>query len=113
MDALEVLQSEFAAEPGSFLEAGRLERRWDHVAFQRLQRAMIEVCRELAGREALDRWIAEGFWFIERFVRDDCSHSDFPRPACYKAALERVESLSFWLFIDESPYLPSYGWPDI
>ncbi|WP_034264107.1 hypothetical protein [Actinospica robiniae] len=115
MDALEILRSEFGSEPGSFMLTARIERRWDRAAFQQLQRAMLEVCREVAGRESIERWIAEGFWFVEGFVRDDCNHPDFhrPEPAYYDAARERTFALSFWLFTGESLYTPGYGWPDV
>jgi hypothetical protein len=66
MTAMEILRSEFGCEPGSFMLTARIERRWDREGFQRLQRAMLAVCREVAGGEPIERWIAEGFWFVER-----------------------------------------------
>lgn len=113
--AMEILRSEYSAEPGSFLLTARVERRWDPEAFQRLQRAMLEVCREVSGHDSIERWIADCFWYVEGFVREDCAHPAFPQPVpgYYEAAKRRTFDLSSWLFTGQCPHQPSYEWPDL
>ena len=36
--------------------------------FTRLERAMRAACQLYAGRETLERWLADGFYFIATFV---------------------------------------------
>jgi hypothetical protein len=59
-----VLQKEFAAEPGSFLLALRCDLRWDHGLLRRLMHAMEQCCRPLARSDSVERWLAEGFWYL-------------------------------------------------
>jgi hypothetical protein len=69
-----VLQKEFAAEPGSFLVELRFDLRWDRAAFSRLTYAMEQCCRALAGVDVVERWLAEGFWYLSWFPRSWTGH---------------------------------------
>ena len=106
-DPLAVLRREFEAEEGSFLLRLRSELEWDKGAFSALVLAMEGCAAESAGRPSIERWVAEGFWYLDWFVREWSSHPNFPRPhgeAYYEAAYGRLHDLAWWLFMGESPY---------
>jgi len=55
----------------------------------------------------IPQWIAQGFWYLDGFVRDWSSHANFPRehdPMYYQAAFARLHDLAHYLFFGESPY---------
>ena len=102
-----ILRHEFAAEDGSFLLQLRCDLTWDKAAFSRLVVAMEQCAVAHAGRDVIERWVAEGFWYLERFTQDWSIHPSFPRlhgEDYYKAAYERLGDLSYWLFVGDSPY---------
>ena len=102
-----ILRSEFTAEDGSFLLRLRCDLIWDQAAFSRLVLAMEHCTAAHAGRESIERWVAEGFWYLEQFTPDWSTHPNFPRPhgeKYYEAAYQRLRDLSYWLFVGESPY---------
>jgi hypothetical protein len=60
----------------------------------------------------LDRWMAEGFWYVPSFVRDWTTHPNFPRihnAEYYQKAYQRLDDLAYWFFFGESPYLNESG----
>ena len=94
-------------EEGSFLLALRIALEWDREAFSRLVVAMERYARAREGHPTLERWAAEGFWYLEGFVPEWSSHPSFPRPHgedYYQAAYRRLHDLAYWLFLGESPY---------
>jgi hypothetical protein len=101
----QVLRREFAAEDGSFL----LRLRglvWDDAAFAQLIAAMKQCAADYEGRTAIDRWVAEGFWFTSQFVLEHAGHPSFPRPGGndgYEQACERLRDLCHWLFVGTRP----------
>jgi hypothetical protein len=102
-----ILRREFTAEDGSFLIQLRCQLTWDKAAFSRVILAMEKCAVAHQGRDVIERWIAEGFWYIEGFTKDWSTHPSFPRPhgeEYYEAAYERLSDLSYWLFVGESPY---------
>jgi hypothetical protein len=102
-----ILRREFEAEDGSFLIQLRCELTWDKVAFSRLILAMEQCAVARQGKDVLERWIAEGFWYLEKFAQEWSTHEGFPRPhgeEYYEAAYERLRDLSYWLFVGASPY---------
>ena len=36
-------------------------------------------CEECSESETLNRWMAEGFWYVPTFVRDWTTHPNFPQ----------------------------------
>jgi hypothetical protein len=109
---LTVLRNEFEAGEGSFLIQLRPYLVWDEKSFNRLTAVMQECCQQTSKSETLDRWMAVGFWYIPSFVRDWTTHNRFPRarpPSSYEKAYERLDSLSYWFFFGESPYLEGKG----
>jgi hypothetical protein len=116
VDDLDLLRHEFSAEDGSFLVQLRVDLHWDRRAFSRLEQAMRRVCAQQESREQLDRWLAEGYWYMSDFVAGHISHPDFPRPEpaeYYQSAVRRLWDLQNWFVTGRSPYLASYHWPDI
>ena len=62
--------------------------------------------------DPIPRWIAEGFWFLDFFVKEWSGHENFPRPAdtrYYERANQRLHDLAFWLFTGQSPYEAGRG----
>jgi hypothetical protein len=102
-----ILRREFDAEEGSFLLKLRCELEWDKEAFSRRVAAMEQCAVVQARRPEIERWIVEGFWYLERFVPEWSSHLEFPRPhreQYYQAAYQRLSDLAYWLFFSEPPY---------
>lgn len=111
-DYLEVLKHEFSAEEGSFLIQLRCNLYWDKTAFAKLTDAMKVCCQVNAANQQLERWLAEGFWYLQTFVRDWSSHPNFRKPYLpeyYEKAYTRLDDLAYWFFCGQSPYLESRG----
>lgn len=102
-----VLKNEFEAGEDSFLIKLRPRLEWDKTAFNRLASAM-KHCAEIKSNEPkLERWVAEGFWYVPRFVRDWATHSNFPKVHSveyYNEAFTRLDDLAYWYFMGQSPY---------
>ncbi|HET7459682.1 MAG TPA: hypothetical protein VFJ82_00485 [Longimicrobium sp.] len=108
-EPLDTLRSEFEAREGSFLLALRCDLTWDKAAFERVTTAMLAHVRQRDPEEPIPRWIAEGFWYMDWFVRDWSTHPSFPREHSgeyYEAAWLLLHDLANWLFIGDSPYEP-------
>jgi hypothetical protein len=104
---LDILRDEFAANEGSFLMELRGELTWNKQSFSRMTTAMEECCKACNGRENLERWQAQAFWFIPLFVKQWTSHPNFPRPEpeqYYEKALNRLHDLAFWYFFGASSH---------
>jgi hypothetical protein len=113
---LELLRREFGAEDGTFLLQLRIDLHWDRQAFSRLEQAMRRVCARLESRDDLDRWVAEGYWYLSDFVPSHTSHPNFPRPEpaeYYAAAVQRLWDLQYWLVTGGSIYQEGHQWPDL
>lgn len=112
-DYLTALRNEFeAAGEDSFLIQIRPHLDWDKAAFTRLITAMKTCCEHYNKQDKLDRWVAEGFWFIPTFVRDWTTHPNFPRVHAeeyYERAYKRLDDLAYWFFQGESPYIGNAG----
>jgi hypothetical protein len=108
----DVLRREFDAEEGSFLIQLRCGLTWNRKAFTRLILAMEACCQDNEGKETLDRWVAEGFWYLSWFVESWATHPNFPKnePAeYYVKAFNRLHGLASWLFTGNPPYMPGHG----
>ena len=100
-------KDELNAEVGSFLLELRCNLVWDKAAFARLIRTMQDYVEQTGTSETVERWTAEGFWYLDHFVQDWSSHPSFPRTHeqhYYDAAYRRLHDLAYWLFVGESPY---------
>ena len=107
IEALSVLRSEFDAADGSFLLQLRCDLHWDQTAFARLTDAMLAYASGRDSSADIPRWLAEGFWYVDWFVREWSTHPSFPREheqTYYEAAYERLHDLAYFLFVGESPY---------
>jgi len=111
-EARGILRSEFDGEDGSFLIQIRCEFRWDWEAFRRLTAAMYDVAEEVRGQAVIEKWITEGFWFCDTWIRDFTGHPDFPRPPeeDYRDALELLHDLAWFLFVGESLFTGDELW---
>lgn len=100
---------EFNAEDGSFLIQIRGDLNWDDAAFVRMSNAMLQCCKASEGRESLERWIAEGFWYVSWFVKDWTTHPawlnrDPERRPYFEECYERLHDLASWFFTGECSY---------
>ena len=105
--AQDALRFEFDAEDGSFMAKLRSELEWDREAFGKLLLQMYESAIDNQNTKKLDRWIAEGFWYLESFVPIWSQHANFPRvysDAYYTEAYKLLNDLAYFLFRGESPY---------
>ena len=103
-DWLSVLRNEFEAGEGSLLIKIRGDLAWDVDAYNRLTAAMEACCRAKIGEEQVDRWVAEGFWYMSWFVKNWTTHPNFPRrrpSEYYEAAYEYLDGLAYWFFVDD------------
>ncbi|MEV1200664.1 hypothetical protein [Microbispora rosea] len=115
-DVLTRLRREFEADDDTFLLKLRGNLEWDRDAFSRLEQAMRATCELYQGCDQLDRWIAEGFYEVSRWVRDWTSHPNFPRPEpdeYYDACIERLDDLADWFFRGVHSYIEPHTWPDL
>jgi hypothetical protein len=109
---LGILSNEFEAGSDSFISKLRPDLNWDKAAFTRLTTAMKVCCERQSSAEQIERWIARGFWYIPRFVREWTTHPNFPKPypiEYYDRAYERLDDLGFWFFFGQSPYVDNTG----
>ena len=107
-----VLRNEFEAGEGSFLIQLRPHLEWNKASFSRLVAAMQKCCQEYSDADSLDRWMAQGFWYVPWFVRDWTTHESFPRihaAGYYDKAYQRLDDLAYWFFFGESPYEKGTG----
>lgn len=115
-DTLTVLRREFAAEEGTFLLTLRRDMQWDQAAFTRLEKAMRQACVTYAHEQTLERWMADGFYFVATWVPRITSTSRFQRPASteyYRAAIERIQALGYWFFTGQSLFPPGHQVSDL
>ena len=78
-DFIATLKSEFEAGEDGFLIKLRPGLEWDKAAFNRLTSAMKRSAESTSNEPKLERWVAEGFWFVPRFVREWATHPNFPK----------------------------------
>lgn len=111
-----MLRREFEAGDGSFLIGLRAGLEWDRAAFSRLEQAMRRACEQTQDQDRLERWMAEGFYYLSRFVRDFTSHPDFPRPKpaqYHQECLQRLDDLADWFFQGHHNYEEPHEWRDL
>lgn len=117
VDATEsILRREFEGDEGTFLFQLRMKAEWDRSAFSRLVEAMEWCARKYEKRATIDRWVAQGFWFVGDFVPACSSHPNFRKlhdDAYHEAACTRLHDLAWWLFFGESPYIGSKPLPPL
>jgi hypothetical protein len=109
----QTLREEFEAREGSFVIQLRPALIWDRAAFVRMTDAMRDCAVHLENSDTRAQWLAEGFWFLSKFVREWTSHPSFPRPfeaLYYQAAYQRLDDLAYWFFRGESPYEAGHEW---
>lgn len=94
----EVLKQEFDGEPGSFIRELRFGRGWNQAAYERLFVAMRECCKAHEGKEVVERWIADGFWYLSCYPEQS-----EPKVATYRTnAFLNFYHLASWLFSGDS-----------
>ncbi len=105
---LDILRNEFEAGNDSFLIQLRGDLVWSKQAFAHLVSAMQDCCLDLEGAERVDRWLANGFWYVAWFVESWTAHGDFPRKfpdQYYKDAYLLLSELASYFFTGEHPRL--------
>jgi len=101
MSFREALKNELEAGTASFLIRLRCDLEWDKEASQ-LVSAMPKCCEHQDESAAVERWLAQGFWYLSHFARDWTTHPNFPRPRPEQPpeqAYERLDDLAFWVLL--------------
>ncbi|MCJ8314224.1 MAG: hypothetical protein HRU38_18905 [Saccharospirillaceae bacterium] len=100
------LRSEFEAGENSFLIKLRCELSWDWDAFYKCSSLMFDVAIIENKKQSVDMWVAQGFWFMDTWVKDWTSHEKFERPESerYEKAILMLSELAYLLFNGESQY---------
>lgn len=99
----EILKNEFEAGDDSFLINLRCGLTWDKEAFIRLVTAMETCCETVISEDKVERWLAEGFWYVPQFTKDWSSHQNFPKehpPEYYEAAYYLLNVLAERFFVE-------------
>lgn len=112
-DLLDRLHAAFAGEDGSFLGQLRGKMVWDQAAFDSLVRDMRDICELRTEAEMLERWLADGFWYLPHFVQTWTAHPDFPKdriPMEARLANGLLEDLAHWFFTDDCPWENPDAW---
>lgn len=115
-DSMAILKNEFEAGEGSFLIKLRPGLEWDKAAFNRLTSAMKRCAEGTSSEPKLERWVAEGFWYVPRFVREWSTHPDFPKvhsDEYFNKAFTRLDDLAYWYFMGHSPYQDGIHFEDL
>lgn len=114
---LDLLRREFEADEGTFLLGLRGESpEWNKAAFSCLERAMRWTCEHFQDHDQLDRWLAEGFYYVSWFIRDWTAHPGFTRPEpqqYYSDCIQRIGDLADWFFHGTNDYVEPHNWPDL
>ena len=92
-----ILKDEFAGKEGSFLMTLRGEGKWSKTLFLRLFNAMVECCKANEGDDSIERWIADGFWYLSWYVKQEAEEFGF-NTKYYTNAITNLDHLAFWLF---------------
>ena len=93
-----ILKHEFSAAEGTVMLHLRCGG-WNHEAYQRLFIAMRECCKAHDGDTHLERWIVDGFWWLEYYTRVHIRDSD----SDYKQnMMVNFSHLAHWLFTGHS-----------
>ena len=97
----DILRREHAGDEGSFLIQLRSGPGWDHDAFDQLFHAMHSCCKALSETDDIPRWIAELYWQLDWYVRQDIDRRWGDRdsvPEYYENAWTNLNHLAYWLF---------------
>ena len=106
----EILINEFNAGDNSFLLDIRCNINFDKNKLLNLLHSAYYYCLNFNEDKHLDRFFASGFWYISHFVKDWTSHENFREKNIldddyYEKVYEIIYDLSFWYFMNESPYM--------
>jgi hypothetical protein len=104
---LAILRDEFAAEDSSFLIHLRCDLKWDKRAFLRLVTAMEQCCADIEDAKQVERWLADGFWYVSWFVQSWATHQNFRwefAPDYYEGASRLLVDLASYFFSGCHPY---------
>lgn len=112
-DLLERLNQAFTGFDESFLSEFRHEFIWNQAKFNQLIRDMQQICENRSGQELIERWLADGFWYLPNFVKSWSAHPEFPKanlPANFQLMCELLEDLAHWFFTDDCPWEAPESW---
>lgn len=99
-DWQEVLRYEFEAGENSFIFQLRCGLGWDKAAYLRLFNAMRECCKAHNGQTHIERWIAEGFWYLDFYLGSSLEQTQVKtEDTKYREnAVVNLSHLAWWLF---------------
>ena len=103
-DWRDILRREHEGQPDTFFLHLRSGPGWDVTAYDALFAAMLECCKQTQGSDDLPRWIADLFWHLDWYVRQDLDRRWGDRstiPEYYENAWTNLNHLAHWLFTGE------------
>jgi hypothetical protein len=102
MDAWrDTLLKEHLAAEDSFMWQVRCEGRWDKAAYRRLFAAMLECCKWHDDKESIERWVAEIFWHLSWWVKQQADVT-WPNSTYHQNAAINFDHFAFWLFAKDN-----------
>lgn len=99
-----ILEHEFQANEelikfeASFIFQLRCYGKWDKIAHLYLFKAMIECCKSHEGQTHIERWIAQGFDYLDFYPAQEFKDAD---EDYYVNAIVNFNHLTWWLFSGE------------
>jgi len=102
----EKLRHQFDAGENSFLLILRCELRWDWNAFYELTSLMYDVAFDSQAESCFEKWVAEGFWYCDTWIKEWSSHPNFPAPEVgqHEKAIALLHDLAWFYFMQDDPY---------
>jgi hypothetical protein len=100
------LAEEVDSPENVFLLELRPNMNWKKDCFHQLVREMYQCCEKYESKETLEKWIAEGFWYLSTFVKDWTTHPNFPKQHSndyYEKSYILLEELAFYFFTGGHP----------
>ena len=100
------LECEYEKSENSFLLKLRPNMIWDKDSFLELVTAMQICCENYKSKDTIEKWIANGFWYVPQFIRDWTSHPNFPKiysSRYYEKAYNLLDDLASYFFLAAHP----------
>jgi hypothetical protein len=100
------MECEFEECEDAFLSKLRPNMNWDKDSFLELVTAMNVCCENYQSKDMVEKWVANGFWYIPQFIHDWTTHPNFPKSHSseyYEKAYSLLNDLAFYFFIGAHP----------
>lgn len=106
------IEDEFTSQPESFM-AGLKQLQWDQAKLIALLQDLQRLCQLLDREEMIERWLADGFWYLPNFIKTWPEHPEFPKeqlPDNFQVVCGLLDDLAEWFFTDHCPWEDPENW---